>query len=193
MKTVFLFVLLALSITLPSTHAQHRTRKSSAPSEPTRSAVPGTDAELVEIEKQFFAAIRDKNLDKLNGILAEGFAYVVPGQPEMTRAQFFKHIQVLPDAIEWLGADDMRVRTLGDVAVVTGVRNMKTRAENGTLTSSNIGFADIFRKNGEVWELVLVHAMEMPAGGKAAGLGAVNGHHDSGYAVDPAPNPQAAR
>lgn len=193
MKTAFLFVLLALSIILPSTHAQHRTRKSPAPSEPTRSAAPGSDAELVEVEKQFFAAIREKNLDKLNGILAEGFAYVVPGEPEMTRAQFFKHVQALPDAIEWLGGDDLRVRTLGDVAVVTGVRNMKTRAENGTLTSSNTGFADIFRRNGEVWELVLVHAMEMPAGGKTAGLGAVNGHHDSGYAVDPAPDPQTSR
>ena len=56
----------------------------------------------------------------------------------------------------------MRVRTLGDVAIVTGVRNMKTRAENGTLTTSNTGFADIFLRNGDDWELVLVHAMEMP-------------------------------
>ena len=164
MKTAFFFVLLALSVVLPSVDAQRRTRKAPAPSDTApRSAASSSDAALVELEKQFFAAIREKNLDQLNGILAEDFAYVVPGQHEMTRAQFLKHVQALPDTIEWLGADDMRVRVLGDVAVVTGVRNMKTRAENGALTSSDTGFADIFRKSAENWELVVVHASELPA------------------------------
>jgi len=169
MKTAILLVLLALSIVAPSAHTQHRTRKAPPTSDTsTRSGAPSGDAALIELERQFFAAIREKNLDKLNGILAEGFTYVVPGQPEMTRAQFLKHVQALPDAIEWLGADNMRVRTLGDVAIVTGVRNMKTRAEDGTLTTSNTGFADIFLRNREDWELVLVHAMDMagPASSK---------------------------
>lgn len=164
MKAASFFILLALSLALPSAGAQRRTKKAPARSDTAaRSAALGNDAALLELEKQFFAAIRERNLDKLNGILAEGFAYVAVGQPEMTRAQFLKHVQALPGAIEWLGADDMRVRVLGDVAVVTGVRNMKTRAENGALTSSDTGFADIFRKTGEGWELILVHAMEMPA------------------------------
>lgn len=160
-----LSVLLALCVVSPAVYSQaHRTRKPSAPPQTApRGSAPNADAALIELERQFFAAIREKSMDKLNGILAEGFTYVVPGKSEMTRAQFLKHVQSLPDAIEWLGADDMHVKTLGDVAVVTGVRNMKTRLENGNLISSDTAFADIFRRNGDEWELVLVHAMEMPA------------------------------
>ena len=138
----------------------HRTKKQ----QPVSTEGPrSVDAALIELEKQFFAAIREKDNDKLNGILADDFAYVVPGQPEMTRVQFLKHVHGLPEPIEWLGADDMRVRILGNIAVVTGVRNMKTRTDAGALTSSDTGFADLFRKNGDEWELVLVHALEMPA------------------------------
>lgn len=160
MKPRFLHFLLALSIVVPLIHAQtHRTRKPLT----LPGASRGNDAALLELEKQFFAAIREKNMDKLNGLLADDFAYVVPGRPEMTRAQFLKHVQALPDAIEWLGADSMRVRIFGEVAVVTGVRNTKTRADSGTLISSDTAFADMFRKNGEEWELALVHAVDVSA------------------------------
>ncbi len=160
MKHKSLYFLLAFAVILSSVQLAAQTRRTKRPAASTpRSA----DLALVELEKQFFAAIREKNFDKLNSILADDFAYVVPGQPEMTRTQFLKHVHALPEAIEWLGADDMRVRILGDVAVVTGVRNMKTRPENGNLVNSDTGFADLFRKNGDEWELVLEHAFQMPA------------------------------
>jgi len=165
MNNKFACVLFALGMMLSSSSpwAQtHHPKKAPQPSAP-QGAVRADDAALVDLEKQFFAAIREKDVDKLNGILADDFAYVVPGQPEMTRAQFLKHVRGLPDTIEWLGANEMRIRILGDVAVVTGVRNTKMRNDSGTLVSSDSAFADIFKKNGEEWELVLVHAMDLPA------------------------------
>lgn len=162
MKHKFLFFSLAFAAILSSVQlpAQTRhTRRTAVANPPPGSA----DMALLELEKQFFAAIREKDSDKLNSVLADDFAYVVPGQPELTRTQFLKHVHALPDAIEWLGADDMHVRILGDIAVVTGVRNMKTRLENGNLISADTGFADVFRKNGDEWELVLVHALELAA------------------------------
>ncbi len=163
MRNKFCCVLLVLGIISSSSWAQtRRTKKAPQPSAP-QGAVRADDAALVDLEKQFFAAIREKDTDKLNGILADDFVYVVPGQPEMTRAQFLKHVRGLPDTIEWLGADEMRVKILGDVAVVTGVRNTKERNDSGTLVSSDSAFADIFKRNGEEWELILVHAMDLPA------------------------------
>jgi len=165
MNNKFACVLFALGMMLssPSPWAQtHHSKKAPQPPSP-QGAIRADDAALVDLEKEFFAAIRQKDADKLNGILADEFAYVVPGQPEMTRAQFLKHVRGLPDTIEWLGADEMRVKIFGDVAVVTGVRNTKMRNDSGTLASSDSAFADIFKKNGEEWELVLVHAMDLPA------------------------------
>jgi uncharacterized protein (TIGR02246 family) len=165
MNNKFTCVLLALGMMLSSSSSwaqAHRTKKAPQPPSP-QDTIRSDDAALVDLEKEFFAAIREKDADKLNGILADDFAYVVPGQPEMTRAQFLKHVRGLPDTLEWLGADEMRVRILGDVAVVTGVRNTKMRNDSGTLASSDSAFADIFKKNGEEWELVLVHAMDLPA------------------------------
>jgi ketosteroid isomerase-like protein len=161
-KRTLLFCLLVFAVVCSSMQlpAQARRAKRPAASAP---AAGSADMALIELEKQFFAAIREKDSDKLNGILADNFAYVVPGQPEMTRAQFLKYVHGLADTIEWLGADDMHVRIFGDIAVVTGVRNMKTRMENGSLVSADTGFADVFRKNGDEWELVLVHALEMTA------------------------------
>ncbi len=163
MKHRFLCLLLALGVAVSSAHAQtHRVKK--PPVAPAAQGAPhGDDLALIELEKEFFAAIRQKDNDKLNGILADDFAYVTPGQPEMTRAQFLKHVQALPDTIEWLGADEMRVKIFSQIAVVTGVRNTKIRAENGTMVSSDASFADIFRKNGDEWELLLVHTVDLPA------------------------------
>lgn len=162
MKRKFLFLVLVLGLIPFSIQLQAQMHRARRPAVATP-AVGSADMALIELEKQFFAAIREKDNDKLNGILADDFAYVVPGQPEMTRVQFLKHVHALPEAIEWLGADDMRVRVMGSIAVVTGVRTMKTRLENGTLASTDTGFADLFRKNGDEWELILVHALEMPA------------------------------
>jgi uncharacterized protein (TIGR02246 family) len=163
MKHKFLCLLLALGVAVSSAQAQmHRIRKPPA-APPAQGTQHSDDMALIDLEKEFFAAIRQKDNDKLNGLLADDFAYITPGQPEMTRVQFLKHVQGLPDTIEWLGADDMRVKILGPVAVVTGVRNTKTRFENGTLVSSDASFADIFRKNGDEWELELVHEVGLPA------------------------------
>jgi len=162
MKHKLLFFLLAVVAVFSSIQLPAQTRHAKKPVVATPAA-GSADMALIELEKQFFAAIREKDSDKLNSILADDFIYAVPGQPEMTRAQFLKHVHALPDAIEWLGADDMHVKILGDIAVVTGVRNMKTRMENGSLVSADTGFADVFRKNGDEWELVLVHALELTA------------------------------
>jgi ketosteroid isomerase-like protein len=162
MQHKLLFLLLAFAVIASSIELPAQTRRTKRPVAAAPKA-NSADAALIELEKQFFAGIREKDSDKLNSILADDFTYVVPGQPEMTRTQFLKHVHALPDAIEWLGADDMHVKILGDVAVVTGVRNMKTRMENGSLISADTGFADVFRKNGDEWELVLVHALELAA------------------------------
>ena len=163
MRNKFCCALLVLGMAVPFAYPQtHHPKKASQPPSP-QGAVRADDAALLDLEKEFFTAIREKDTDKLNGILADDFVYVVPGQPEMTRAQFLKHVQALPDTIEWLGADEMRVKIFGDAAVVTGVRNTKTRNDSGILVSSDTAFADIFKKNGEEWELVLVHAMDLPA------------------------------
>ena len=161
MKRKLLFLLLALAVAFSSIQLPAQARHAKKPAAASTPASGSADMALIELEKQFFAAVREKDSDKLNGILADDFTYAVPGRPEMTRTQFLKHVHALPDTIEWLGADDMHVKILGDVAVVTGVRNMKTRMENGTLISADTGFADVFRKTGDEWELVLVHALEL--------------------------------
>lgn len=165
MKQKLLCLLLVLAAPALLLDAQtHHTKKTpvAAPSQGT-SHTDGADAALIETEKEFFTAIREKNNDKLNGILADDFTYISGAQPEMKRAEFLKYVQGLPDTIEWLGADEMRVKTLGDIAIVTGIRNTKIRAENGTLVSSNASFADVFRRNGDEWELAFVHTVDLPA------------------------------
>jgi ketosteroid isomerase-like protein len=123
---------------------------------------PAGEKGLVELERQLLEAIRERNTDKLNSILANDFVSISPRKRDLNRAEFINQTKSSASAIEWLGAEEMKIRMYGDVAVITGLQNSQVRPQKGALQSSDTPFTHVFRRRQGRWELVLAFSGEVP-------------------------------
>lgn len=106
---------------------------------------------ILQIERQLFSAIKTKDIMRLSKILADEFAYRGPGQPELERAEFLKSVASFPMQIVDIWSDDMKVNVYGDVAVLTGTQQARTRNSDGKEEMSASAFTDVFAKRRGRW------------------------------------------
>ncbi len=120
------------------------------------------EREIYEIERQLFAAIRTKDTDALDGIVADDFVFRGPGQPEIGKAAFLKVVQSFPIEILEIWSEDMKANIFGDIALLTGVQQARTPGEDGRGQLSAGAFSDVFAKRNGRWVLVLAYNVELP-------------------------------
>ena len=121
----------------------------------------------MELERQFLEGIRERNIDKLEAILAPDFLYVSPRKRDLRRPEFLNQVKSSTQEIEWLGAEEMKIHMYGETAVITGIQNAQVRSEKAGLQSSDSSFTDVFRRRQGRWELVLSFRADMPAAAPA--------------------------
>jgi Domain of unknown function (DUF4440) len=73
------------------------------------------EAQLLQLEKNMFTAIRTRDGQLLERILDERFELRVPGCPPVDRAGSIAAILAIPGTILSVEPDDLEVRTYGDV------------------------------------------------------------------------------
>jgi ketosteroid isomerase-like protein len=154
----FLILILSACLAVPLLVAQSR-RTPPAPTLPSPTGEKG----LVELERQVLEAIRERNTDKLDSILANDFVSISPRKRDLNRAQFLTEVKSSTSDFEWLGAEEMKIHLYGDVAVVTGLQNAKVRSEKTGVQSSDTTFTHVFRRRQGRWELVLAFGGAVPA------------------------------
>lgn len=153
-----LFVIAAICLALSSCLAQSRRTPAPAPRLPN----PAGEKGLVELERQLLEAIRERNIDRLDSILANDFVYISPRKRDLNRMEFLSQAKSSPSEFEWLGAEEMKIHMYGDVAVVTGLQNAQIRSEKSGLQSSDTAFTHVFRHRQGRWELALAFSGEVP-------------------------------
>jgi ketosteroid isomerase-like protein len=116
---------------------------------------------LIDIERSLFDAIRKKDIDALSKIVADDFVFREPGRAEAGKADFLKSVKSFPLEILDIWSDNMAVSIFGDVALLTGVQNARTRGKNGKDELSAGAFTDLFVKRGGQWLLVVAHNVEL--------------------------------
>ena len=162
---------LPLSMAAQKKATQRPAPPKSAAKTATNLAAASDEHDLVALERRILDAIRDRDSKELEPWIAEDFVYRDPSGKEMNRDQFLETVKSFPHDIEWLSADNMRLRMLGDVGIVTGVQEQRIApVEAGAVPKGNVesvtgqtAFTDVFRRRGADWELVLVYAVELPA------------------------------
>ena len=114
---------------------------------------PEIETLLRAAEERLFLAIRTKDLASLGQELAEDFVHSAPGSPDQPRDAFLAAIRDMPYDIRELKGEDLRVRVLGDVALVSGIQRARVALADGTLVSAGTAFVDVFQKSGGRWRL----------------------------------------
>lgn len=120
------------------------------------------EQEIYEIERKIFGAIRAQDDETLATIVADDFVFRGPGQPEIGKSDFLQTIRSFPIDILDIWSDDMKVNFFGDIALLTGVQNARTRDTDGKEQLSAGAFSDVFAKRNGRWLLVLAYNVELP-------------------------------
>lgn len=130
------------------------------------SGPPGLDVEarLKQAEQRIFQAILARDLVALEAELAEDFVLSPLGQPEQDRASFLAAIREMPYRILELHGEDVRVRVLGEVAVVSGIQRARVALpEHGPVVNAATAFVDAFVKTEAGWRLRHAVSVELPS------------------------------
>jgi hypothetical protein len=171
---------LVLSLLAPAFAQKKATSKapsSHAAKAPAHVATGNDEQDLVDLEKHLLEYIRAKDAKDVEPWLADDFQYTDARGTTSTREQFLDRVKSFPENIDWLSADDMRVRVYGNVAVVTGVKQLRTSTGDVDMVAKPSGqpaaersraFTDVFRKLGSDWSLVQEFEADLPSKNAAA-------------------------
>ena len=116
---------------------------------------------ILEIERETFEAIRNKDAEALDRLLDEGFVYRSPGGPESCKADFIKVASQLPVRILSVWGEELKVNIYGEAAVLTGVQHAKVLTDDGKEVISSVAFTDIFVKRLNGWAMTLAYGVEL--------------------------------
>ena len=126
------------------------------------SASTSVDAELRATEERIFEAIRATDLAALGRELAEDFVHSSPGQPDQPREAFLAAIREMPYAIRGIEGQDLRVRRLGEAALLSGVQRARVALPVGREVVARTAFVVVFTRVGGRWRLRHAWSVELP-------------------------------
>ena len=118
----------------------------------------GPDAELTGLEQRLAQAWVTGDRAFIEGLLADDWSVTDASGQVLTRAQVLAETFASTDRrIEAMAIDDLRVRLLGETAVVTG-RTRATGSYKGQSATVVIRFTDVFARRSGRWQIVASHA-----------------------------------
>jgi uncharacterized protein (TIGR02246 family) len=129
--------------------------KRSEPSDAAQQAV-------LSAQHQFWTALKNKDAQLFEQILADDFVSRSPGQPNQTRAAFIATLTSFPASVFAVESDNLEIHVFGDLAVLTGVQVAQLQLPNGNAATNRVMVTNIFRKRLDQWSMVLTHAVELP-------------------------------
>ena len=85
------------------------------------------------------------------------------GSPDQDRSSFLAAIRDMPFQILEIRGEDVRVRVLGDIALVSGVQRARVAMpDNGAIVNAATAFVDAFARTDEGWRLLHAVSVELP-------------------------------
>lgn len=110
--------------------------------------------QLNELQQRLIRAWVEHDRETVNAILADDWTVIDPTGRVLTKAQVLEEgFESGTRKIESGTIDEVKVRLLGEVAVVTG-RTIATGSYQGTSVSVKLRFTDVCVKRGDDWQVV---------------------------------------
>ena len=126
----------------------------------TVSAQPATE-EFIHLETMWNAAHRTGDADALDRLWASDLEVDVPGMVPMTKAEALAFARTGRMRFERYDTSQIKVRTYGDAAVVTG-RLQRTRTVDNRQRADDWRFTKVYARQAGSWRVVSFHASESP-------------------------------
>jgi ketosteroid isomerase-like protein len=111
---------------------------------------------LRTLNQAYLDAVVNGDVDRFRQILADDFLCSGPDGVLLDKAAFLERTAA-PRSLETLTADDVRIRIIGDVAIIhaaTGFRTLDGREGRGRYT-------DIWAKRGGKWFAIAAHVTRL--------------------------------
>jgi ketosteroid isomerase-like protein len=125
--------------------------------------LPNRDAEaILAAEDRIFAAIRTQDSAALAAELAADFIHSALGQPDQGRDAFLKAIGEMPYRVLEIAGQDLKVRVMGDMAVLSGVQRARVALPDGSEVTAATAFVDLFTRLESGWRLRHAVSAELP-------------------------------
>jgi ketosteroid isomerase-like protein len=119
--------------------------------------------EILQIERDIMAAIKNKDAATLEPMLADDFIYRTHFGAEAEKAEFLKSIAFFPVEILAIQGEELKVSVYGETAVLTGVQLADARTPEGALEKSAVAFTDIFVRREGRWLMAMAYGVELPS------------------------------
>jgi ketosteroid isomerase-like protein len=118
---------------------------------------------ILEIEKETFEAIKNKDAETLGRILDDRFIYRSPHGPDVGKAEFIEAVTGIPVQMLSVQGENLHVSIYGEVAVLTGVQHAQVQTDDDKEATSSVAFTDIFVKGLSGWKMILAFGVELGA------------------------------
>jgi uncharacterized protein (TIGR02246 family) len=111
---------------------------------------------VTQLETQWLAALAKGDVAAVDRIEAPDFIFSGPGGELQNRAENDADMASGAAKTESMRFDELKVRVLGDTAIVHGLETEKS-SYKGEDTSGQYRFTDVFVKRGGAWAAVATH------------------------------------
>jgi hypothetical protein len=108
---------------------------------------------IIELDRQRMVATVEKDISRLNDILADELIYTHSSARVDTKQSLIEGIVSGTTAYTSLEPSEVVAQDLGDVVVLTGVAAM-TVSLSGRPTSFRVRFLDVYARRGDAWRMV---------------------------------------
>jgi ketosteroid isomerase-like protein len=113
-------------------------------------------AVLRDLNQAYIDSVRTGDVERFRQILSEDFLCSPPDGTLLDKRQFLEHT-AKPRTLERLEADDVRIRVLGDVAIIHAATRYTTLAGQ----DGRGRYTDIWEKRGGQWLAVAAHVTRL--------------------------------
>jgi ketosteroid isomerase-like protein len=126
-------------------------------------SLPGDAGPLLRAaEERIMAAIAARDIAGLEAELTDDFAHTSIGGAEQDRGSFLDAIRDAPYRILELRGEQLQVRAMGDLAILSGVQRARVALPDGSVVTGLGAFVDLFVLTSVGWRLRHACSVELP-------------------------------
>jgi ketosteroid isomerase-like protein len=120
-------------------------------------ASASTDAEFIGfLEEAWVNAILQKNVNVLDRVMANDFTGVSPNGQRYTKEEAIADVRSGAYTVESMKVDNVKVRIVGDMAIVTYYQNEKSKFGDEDCSGRYV-FTDVWVNRNDDWQVIASH------------------------------------